>query len=245
MIVRNTNEGLEIIYQSAHGMLAGAIASNLNHKYRPKFWAETFIAITEHDDHQLDFDEKDYLSKVGVPVNFMDNEVPKAKAVERAKRVYFKARAKSQWTALLVYLHIDFLYGTMEFKPMKDFLKDVDDVLKETCSIYAVSKKDALAAYQLVRFSDRLSLILCQSQVPDLGRSLEINTTMEDKRFSISALESGDLTVVPWCFEKDSFVLHVEQRLLKEVTFTSNKSLGEALNALPPRLKKWQFSKSN
>jgi hypothetical protein len=58
MIVKKSSEGLHIIWQSTHGLLAGKIAEQLKIKLRPKLWLETLVAIVEHDDQQLDFDEK-------------------------------------------------------------------------------------------------------------------------------------------------------------------------------------------
>ena len=58
MIVRKSSEGFHIIYQAAHGLLAGKIAQELKHKFRPPYWLETLVAVIEHDDQQLNFEEK-------------------------------------------------------------------------------------------------------------------------------------------------------------------------------------------
>lgn len=62
---------------------------------------------------QLSFNKKDYLNKLGVPLNFTENKVSNKKILERAKRIFQKSLTKSKWTALMVYLYLDFLYGAM------------------------------------------------------------------------------------------------------------------------------------
>jgi hypothetical protein len=113
MIVKKSSEGLHIIWQSTHGLLAGKIAEQLKIKLRPKLWLETLVAIVEHDDQQLDFDEKNYLSDVGMPLDFTEDTVNVTKVLKRAKRVFRQAKSKSLWTALLVSFHLEFLYADL------------------------------------------------------------------------------------------------------------------------------------
>ncbi|MFS4418222.1 DUF3891 family protein [Maribacter sp. 2307ULW6-5] len=245
MIVRNTNQGWHVVYQAAHGLLAGTIAHHLKREMRPKAWMETWVAVTEHDDHQLDFNEKDYLSQLGTPIDFMENQVPKEKAVERARRIYHRSRAKSAWTALMVYLHLDFLYGDMDHQGMRSFLDSLKETVHPVCDLYGASPEEAKAAYQLVRFCDRLSLILCQEQVPGRGRALEINAALSKKTSIVMELENGDLTVAPWCFERDRVELSVEFRVLRQATFEGNKALQKALGAAKVERKHWALQKAD
>lgn len=109
MIVRKSSKGLHIVYQAAHGLLAGKIAQELKLDYRTDPWLDTLIAIIEHDDHQLDFEEKKYLSDLGIPLDFAENQISIEKILERAERVIGQAKSKSIWTAMLVSFHLDFL----------------------------------------------------------------------------------------------------------------------------------------
>ncbi len=70
MIVNPHPEGWEIILHYTHGLLAGKIAMRLRTDMRSGFWEDIFTAIIEHDDHLLDFGEKDYLTDAGAPMDF-------------------------------------------------------------------------------------------------------------------------------------------------------------------------------
>lgn len=244
LIIKNTNDGWHIIYQAAHGLLAGKIANHLDHRFRNRYWSETFTAITEHDDHQLNFDEKDYLNELGVPVNFTENKVSNEKALERAKRIYHKSLAKSKWTTLMVYFHLNFLYGDMEYETMQAFLKKSSTIKPTTYKLYGVNEEEAEATYQILRFCDRLSLILCQDEIPSSERDLEINTSIENKTYKVSKRDTGEITVAPWCFQEDSFELSVEERILQKASFETNHKLKEALEKAEVTLKTWQFKRA-
>jgi len=73
-----------------------------------------------------------------------------------------------------------------------------------------ITKDAALVAYDFMRWCDRLSLILCQRQVPMGGRKLEIITDSEGLSYSLFRSEQGDLTVDPWPFSTDSFSVSVD-----------------------------------
>lgn len=69
MIVNNIEAGWEVIFQPAHGMLAGHIAQCLNEQHRTPLWTFTQTAITMHDDESEDFLDHadDYLTELGAP----------------------------------------------------------------------------------------------------------------------------------------------------------------------------------
>ena len=211
MIVRNTEQGWELIYHYAHGLLAGEIAQRLKHSLRPERWVETLTAIVEHDDHQLDFDEKNYLNAVGNPLDFTEDRQTTAQILERAERVMAQAVNKSGWIALLISMHIDFLFGHLKkdgakAKTFFDRQQKLRIILRGR---YNLSEEKTTEYYELLRFCDRCSLILCQSQIPDRGRKLEINAGIAKKPHFI-AYKNGKITVSPWCFELDAFEIAIE-----------------------------------
>lgn len=243
MIVKQSNEGWLLIYQASHGLLAGKIANELSYDLRPNYWIETLTAITEHDDHQLRFDEKMYLNEIGSPVDFTENNTPEEKALERAKRIYNQARIKSGYTAMLVAMHLEFLYGSSANARMDTFLKKLKKEREESKKLYNIEDKEANEVYELLRFCDRCSLILCKDQLPSLERALEINTSIGGKTFHIKKIADNQITVDPWLFEKDTFKLEVEQVLLKTPYFEDNIKLKKALDAAGSHLVHWTFKK--
>ncbi len=245
MIVRSSSEGIHIIYQAAHGLLAGKIGQELQIRLRPTLWFETLVAIVEHDDQQLNFKEKRYVSEVGLPMDFTEYDVRVQDSILRAKRVIKQAKSKSLWTALLVSYHLDFLYGSLgkKFKEAERFLRDQQLFRKKVLSHFGISNDRAKAAYDLLRFCDRCSLVLCKDEIPDAGREVEINTSIENETYYLKKSENNELTVAPWCFQKSSFELTVEETVLKTTQFKSQLAFKKYLRNQERRSLIWKFRK--
>lgn len=246
MIVRKSVHGLHIILHSAHGLLAGKIASQIKHNLRSINWLETVISICEHDDRQLNFKEKDYLSKLGVPLDFTENSDSTAEIVKRMERVIRLAKNKSSWIRLMISYHLEFLYSDLKTKSKKIdfFLKNEENERKLIHNLYNISDIKGREIYQILLFSDRLSLILCKDETPSVGRFLEINKTINNKHYVIERREDDKLTVNPWIFEKDEFELQIEERLIEQVTFKSSKEFEKILMNTSPTLLSWTLIKA-
>ena len=156
MIERKSSEGLHVIYQAAHGLLAGKIANELKHKFRPPLWLQTLIAVIEHDDQQLNFEEKKYLSALGVPLDFTENNATVKQVVHRGERVIRQARSKSLWTAMLVLYYLDFLYGDIRIKhaTAKKILESQDGFRKECRKHSGLTMAKAESFYHILGFCD-------------------------------------------------------------------------------------------
>lgn len=245
MIVNKSSKGLHVIYQASHGLLAGKIAEQVMIKYRPVQWLETLVAVVEHDDQQLGYDEKNYLSKHGMPLDFSEDSVSVSKVLKRAKRVFHHAKGKSLWTALLVSFHLDFLYDSLRGKSIKAkrFLDAQKIFRKETISYFGINESEAASHYQLLRFCDRCSLILCKDEIPDAERKIEINTSLDGKNYFIHRKKNEKLSITPWCFEANSFELSIEETILEQTKFKNQKQLRDVLEASQRNILIWEFEK--
>lgn len=246
MIVNKSEEGIHIILHEAHGLLAGKIANEIEVKYRPVHWFETLIAVCEHDDRQLDFDETNYLSELGVPLDFTEGSSSVADGLMRMKRTLKSARNKSAWVRLLISYHLEFLNLDLagESKQIKDFLKNEEKERHESLKQFGVSDKKARAYYEFLRFCDRLSLILCKDEAPEANRLLEINSSINGEKYFIKKTENDELVISPWIFSSTKFELSVEERILKETKFSSSKAFEIALMDCIPQSKKWTLIKA-
>ena len=245
MIVRKSSEGLHIIYQAAHGLLAGKIAVELKLKFRPSQWLETLIAVIEHDDQQLDFEEKKYLSALGMPLDFMDNSATVKQVLLRCERVIIHARSKSLWSAMLVSYHLDFLYGDLREKhaTAKRFLESQDGFRSECRKHFGLTEPKAEAHYEILRFCDRCSLILSKKEVPSLGRKLEINKSLDGKTYNIFYNEDASINVSPWCFEQDEFKVSIEEILVDKIQFQNQLEFRDYLYGKTPVIKEFHFKR--
>lgn len=246
MLINFIDEGLEVISHPAHGLLSGKIADQIHSSFRIGNWLETLTAIIEHDDEQLSPKQKNCISKIGMPLDFLNNSLSPEKSLQHAKAVFDKVLLKSSWSAMLLSHHLEFLYAdtAKESIDFRNYLNSFKQFRASTCTLHNVEPKDVEQLYQIMVFSDRLSLILCQNEIPELGRELEINRSVDGSRFFIKELDDGCLTVRPWVFESDHFKISVDTRLVKEIKFKDENNFTKALSIAPIIIKKWKFSKS-
>lgn len=245
MIVNKSVKGLHIILHEAHGLLAGKIANEIATEFRPVNWFETLIAVCEHDDRQLNFDEKDYLSEIGVPLDFTEDSSTVKEVLVRMKRILKSAENKSSWVRLLISYHLEFIYSSLieDSKQIKQFFKNEEKSRQESLLMYNVTEKKAKEYYEFLRFCDRLSLILCKDETPEGQRLLEINTSINGICYFIKKNEDNKLVIKPWIFDSPKFEISVEERILKKTQFTSSRNFEEILMNSVPNLKKWEFIK--
>lgn len=245
MIVNHVRSGWEVIYQYAHGLLAGQIGHQIRHELRPPRWVDSLAAIINHDDYMLDFSEKSYLDEQGAPLDFTLESPSDDDRLAHAERLIVNARRKSGWIALLVSQHLEFLYreASAENTDMKRFLDEQETARREWRKRYGVNSREATAAYRFLRFCDRTSLILCRGEVPAMGRQLEINQAMEGKRYFIQehSRQDGAITVTPWCFADDEFRVAVDVQHLKQLQFKDNDELATALATAEVEVREWRF----
>jgi hypothetical protein len=241
MIVNSSPEGWEIIFQRAHGLLAVQLAHQWRIDQRPKCWIETLAAITEHDDGQEPFKGHQHLTPAGAPKDFTFQEF----SLPQAKSVSETARFKSRWVALLISKHMSFLY---EGKRGSD--KELDKFLdlqiirqKDWLADLKITKKEANSAYNLLQWCDRCSLILCKNQVPDDEKSLEIYKGPDNLNYFIKSKSNYNLTINPWPFQNEKFEVQVESRYLKELSFSKDEELAQALDKAEVKVKTWIFER--
>ena len=245
MIVNKSIKGIHIILHEAHGLLAGKIANEIEVKYRPIHWFETLIAVSEHDDRQLNFKEKDYLSDIGVPIDFTEDKSSVQEVLERMLRILKSSGNKSLWVKLLISYHLEFIYSELkkDSRLIANFFVEEEKTRREILKQFKISDKQARKYYEFLRFCDRLSLILCKDETPDCNRLLEINTSINGVTYFIKKTEKDELIIDPWIFQSNKFEVSVEERILKETTFKSSSQFESVLMYATPEIKRWVLMK--
>lgn len=242
MIVNAIEQGWEIIFQRAHGLLAAKIADKLAVKLRPDaaYWIDTLTAIAEHDDGQQDWQGKNHVSDKGAPMDFTYHDPD----LEQAKRVVANGTYKSQWIAMLTSMHTYYLYKPLaeEDKELKAFLEEQKDYQKNLRRHLGIRKEEAESAYTFMRWCDEFSLVLCGNQVPPQSRKLETGALPKDTPRFISATEEG-YTVTPWCFEEDEFELFTEACYLPKLAYKNDEELLHQIRASKTVRKTFLFKK--
>ncbi|WP_338875475.1 DUF3891 family protein [Spirosoma sp. SC4-14] len=241
MIVNQTDWGWEIINQQAHGLLAVQMALHWQPDSRPVNWAETLVALTEHDDGQDPWEGRRHLTKVGAPLPF---QIPQY-SVDQCRRMIEIGLQKSYWNALLLSMHTSFLYESKRGsdKALDKFLDEQVANQTKWRKHYKVIKAEAQYAYDFVQWFDALSLILCLNQVPVQERRLEISTGPDGTVYFILQRRDGSLCIDPWPFDVQELAVHVETFQLSQVVFSNDNELRYALQKAPVVRKEWVFKK--
>ncbi len=242
MIVRPIQTGWEVIYHRNHALLAAQLAGQWRKKNAPARLYETIAAISHHDDLEKEWEE-DNLTDAGAPKDFtLDSKTSYPQLYNHLEGALHRGR----WVALLTSMHMSFLQEGKRGESAEGdaFLDDQLACQKQWRQELGISEQDVEQAYAFMQWCDRCSLILCQNQIPEDERKLEISKGPDGKDYYIQQLKDGHLTVLPWCFEQNSFTVNAEVSLLDQVKFNSNKSLVSALKQAPRQLLEWTFVKS-
>ena len=241
MIVNPTPTGWQIIYQQAHALLA----SQLMWHWPTLGPADRFVgllaAVTQHDDEQDAWHGRGGhygLTPAGAPANFTEKEF----SLTQARAVLHAARFQGRWRSLLTSLHLSTLY-----EGLRGQKKEIDAFLDELLTgqeawrrDLKISKKDARQAYDLLHWCDRLSLILCRQEIPEMGRAVEIYQGPDGTTHTLAQPEAGGpVTVNPWPFREDTFVVSVEASALAQLQFKDDDELATALRAAPVETLHW------
>ena len=242
MIVNAVKEGWEIIYQQAHGLLAAELALHWRADQRPLYWASTVAAITQHDDGQEDWKGQDALTPAGAPADF--TQVPFS--IEQARQVLHEAKFQGRWRSLLTSMHLCFLYERLRgTDPKLDALLDEQEPRqKEWRKSLRVSKEQVQQAYDLLQWCDRLSLILCRGELPEMERRLEISPGPDGTPYQVRQRPDGTVVIDPWPFAEAAFEVSVEASSLTQLQFKEDAELAQALHQAPVTVKTWHLARN-
>ncbi|MBW4418526.1 MAG: DUF3891 family protein [Myxacorys californica WJT36-NPBG1] len=242
MIVHPTQTGWQVIYHRAHALLAAQIAGQWRRKEAPPRLYETLAAISHHDDLEREWEENN-LTKAGAPMDFTQDQET---SFPRLRKHLQDSLYRGRWVALLTSMHMSRLLESQRgtSKEADEFLDDQIEDQKRWCQELGISKEDASSAYDFLQWCDRCSLILCQAQLPEDERALEVSKAHDGKRYDIRQFSDGTVTIEPWCFENDRFTVNVEVSNLNQIKFENNASLTAALKEAQRQLVEWTFVKS-
>ncbi|MCC5635910.1 DUF3891 family protein [Nostoc sp. CHAB 5844] len=239
MIVNATQNGWEVIYHRAHALLAAQLAGQWRRKNAPPRLYETLAAISHHDDLEKEWEE-DNLTEAGAPMDFMLNP---AIDVEKLDNLIKNAHYRGRWVTLLISKHLCRLNESRRGKSpeLDKFLDEQVKKQKHWRKELGIEEDEVDAAYAFMQCCDRLSLILCQQELPADERFLEISKGPDGQRYDIMQRSDCLVTVKPWPFEDEKFTVNVEACDLSQVKFESPSELIQALQQAPIKLLEWTF----
>jgi hypothetical protein len=242
MIVNTDPKGWEVIHQRAHGLLAMKIASQWRKDQRPGRWLETLLAIGQHDDGQEDWTGKNHLNEAGAPLDFMH----KSFNMVQRRRITELSQHKGRWIALLISMHMSFLYENMrgKNKELDEFLDQQRQHQEKWRKELKVSLQELKSTYALMQWCDRFSLILCRNELPDGERFLEVSPGPDGTLYQVKQQADKTVLVHPWPFEEEKFELSIEASYLSQLSFTNDHELLNALKDSSIKEKTWVLCKA-
>jgi Protein of unknown function (DUF3891) len=239
VIVNLTDEGWEVIYHRAHALLAAQIAGNWYTPDDTSHLVDTIAAIAHHDDLEREW-KGNNLTKAGAPLDFtLEDSLSVPQLYEHVE----EARYRGRWVALLVSMHAMFLHSSKrgQSAELDQFLDKQNELQTAWRRGLKINKDDAIKAYAMMQCCDRLSLILCQRQIPEGERFLEISNGPTGEQHDLLQRADGTLTVKPWPFKFEKFTVRVDALYLDQMKFDSSEELTEALQSAAVRTVEWEF----
>jgi hypothetical protein len=239
VIVNLVDNGWEIIYHRAHALLAAQIAGNWHTPDDTARLIDTIAAIIHHDDLEREW-HGDSLTKAGAPFDFtLDHSLVVPVLYKHVEDALYRG----QRVALLVSMHMSFLNeGRRGQVPELDqFLDKQIELQTAWRKSLKLNKTDAEKAYAMMQCCDRLSLILCQRQLPAGERFLEISKGPSGDRHDVLLRSDNTILVKPWPFQDKKFTVRVDASYLTQMEFDSNKELVEALQQALINSIQWIF----
>ncbi|HTE27911.1 DUF3891 family protein [Flavitalea sp.] len=242
MIVNYCEDGWEVITQRTHGIVAAQLAFNWRIKDRPERWVETVLAIAEHDDAENELDGERLVTPAGGPLNFD----MKSFELPHCKKLASLTITKSRYISLLTSMHMEFLYGDDEpgSSQAKQFLDEQRSLQAIWRKELKLTKAESIRIYKLVEWCDALSLLICKGDMQPEERSLEISTGPDDTTYYLTQTEENTLTINPWPFEADNFIVRYDSRLISTIQFNSSEEFRKAFLEASIKEKIWTISKA-
>jgi len=239
MIVTPTEAGWQVINQQAHGLMAAHLALRWAEKKRPIRWIETLVALSEHDDGQDPYEGRNHLTEAGAPFAFKASGY----SLNQTKNMIRIGLEKSRWNALMLSMHITFLYEKKRGEdPALDAFLDQQKVNQiKWRKQYEATITEARYAYDFLQWCDALSLVLCRNQLQIEERRLEVSKGPDGTPYYIFQRENGSLGLDPWPFDNKRFEVHVETLQLHQLAFKDDQELYNALNDAEVKELSWKF----
>ena len=230
MIVLPHVKGWEVTHHRAHALLAAQLAYALHPRYCDARFMEVIEAIAFHDDGQLPFDGHQNLNAAGAPLDFRQRPV----TLQQAERVAYESQFKSRRVALLISMHLSYLYEPLRQAAdaptgLNKLCLEQRQKQKEWCRALGLTVEQANKQYDLVRWADQFSLAICCNLVSQGGFLQEVGTGPGSKKTFISKHAEGHYYVKPWPFAGKRVEVFYESRVLTQLAYTRDEELLGAL----------------
>jgi hypothetical protein len=242
MIVTKNPDGWNIFFHRTHALLAFKIGMSIKESFwlLPKFRLDGLSAITDHDGGQTDWNKSDSLTKAGAPLDFRQ---PSPVPLDKVKSLISRSLYKSAFMTLMISMHCRSIYKDQNEKEVEKFKEELEVLCKSILKHLNLKLADAEGCYQILRFCDELSLMLCQGDMPKQGRKIQLEPLPGIEENFIRKGEDGFLKLDQWCFGSTEFDISVEYYQTKKLKYNSDQELISELPMGNPKFLDFKFKK--
>lgn len=245
MICISRQDGWELVYQNAHGLVAMKLLAPLRADLRPDVhpdmrlgrWDDVLFATAQHDNGWQEHEPGDNLTPLGTPRHF--EETTTADVVRQSEMALGRVWHASVFSGLLLVEHFKTLYGTHPDAAVQAMLRRQKAAAAKARRRLGLRQAEVATHYAPLRWADTLSLTLC------LGRlTLFPNRRVELERLGGTPTyawqrDDGSVGLDPWPYDVPEVAITTEVYRLRQLTFPSADALARAIASARMETRAW------
>ena len=221
MIVRQTDSGFEIVYQSAHAHFASQLAALWQEILPNLDWPQLTLATLHHDHGWIPNDISGDLHD-GKPRNFLNIDLDRA--VHICQGSVDTAFSISSVCGILVARHMEYLYGGKPHRELQRSARSWKQRRARAMKNLGLNESWLEEHYNMILWADTVSLMIC-CEASGFTRALA--SGLQDQTFE--RLSDTEFTLSPWPFPVQAYQMSYEYHTLKTPNFRQESELKEAL----------------
>jgi len=240
MIVTKNLKGWNIFFHRTHALLAFKIGIYIKESLwpLPEYRMDGLSAITDHDNCQPKWNKRDHLTEAGAPKDYRQ---PSPMALKRVKLLMSSCLHKSAFMSLMVSMHCRSIYKDKKGKEIEKFIKEQEALCQSIMEHLDITQIKAEGCYQILRFCDELSLILCQGDIPKSAKKIQLEPLQGIEENFIKKDENGILRLDHWCFDSLEFTIFSEYYETKKLGYDSDNELSSEIPYGNPHFINFEF----
>ena len=227
MICNRREDGWELVYQNAHGVVAMKLLRHWRASEQPGRWGDLLYAAAQHDNGWQEWEPGDHLTALGTPRHF--EETTDADTVRQSEMALGRVRNASLFAGLLLVEHFKTLYAATDAAGVQAMLARQRAEAAKARRVLGVRQVEVAAHYQFLRFADTFSLTLCLRRLDLLAdRRVELEPVNGVRTFALRRADDT-IGVEPWPYAVDEFEVRTEAYRLPRLTYPSAAALSAAI----------------
>lgn len=237
MICLAREDGWELVYQNAHGLVAMKLLAPLRARLRPARWDDVLLATAQHDNGWQEHEPGDHLTPLGTPRHF--EETTDADVVRQSEMALGRVWHAGVFAGLLLVEHFKLLYAARPDAAVQAMLRRQKAAAAKARRRLGLRQAEVAAHYVFLRWADTLSLTLCLDRLSLFpNRRVELERLNGTPTYAWQRLD-GSVGLDPWPYEASEVAVATEVYRLRKLTFPSASALARAIAGARMETRTW------